>query len=194
MSKKYLTNEQLTLVIEGCIKNDRRAQEMLFGAYYDAMLTTSMAFLKDNDTAQEAVQEGFIKVFNSIHTYNNEKTKIGRWIKTIIINTCRDMLRAKKRNKTMLYGDEFIFKPIYDEVYDAEQDILNGVIYQYAIKAMDQLPPSYRKIFQLYMIEKYSHKEIAEQLEIHEGTSKSNLYKAKAKLKKILTRQFKLVY
>lgn len=194
MSRKYLTDEQLTLVIEGCIKNDRRAQEILFETYYEPMLVISINYLKDNDTAQEAVQEGFIKVFNNIHTYNNEKAKIRGWIKTIIKNTCRDMLRAKKRNKTMLYGDEFIFKPIYDEVYDAEQDILNGVIYQYAIKAMDQLSPSYRKIFQLYMIEEYSHKEIAEQLEIHEGTSKSNLFKAKAKLKKILTQQFKFAY
>ena len=194
MSRKYLTDEQLILVIDGCIENDRRAQEILFEMYYDTMLVTSISYLKDNDTAQEAVQEGFIKVFNSIHTYNNEKTKIGRWIKTIIINTCRDMLRAKKRNKTMLYGSEFIFKPIYDDAYDAEQDALNGVIYQYAIKAMDQLSPSYKKVFQLHMIEGYSHKETAEQLGIHEGTSKSNLFKAKAKLKKILTQQFKFAY
>jgi RNA polymerase sigma-70 factor (ECF subfamily) len=194
MSRKYLTDEQLILVIDGCIENDRRAQEMLFGAYYESMLATSIDYLKDYDTAQEAVQEGFIKVFNNIHTFTNEKTKIEGWIRMIIINTCRDMLRVKKRNKTMLYGDGFIFKSVCDETYDAEQDILDGVIYQYVIKAMDQLSPAYRKIFQLYMIEEYSHKEIAEQLEIHEGTSKSNLFKAKAKLKKILTQQFKFAY
>ena len=172
MSRKYLTDEQLILTIDGCIENDRRAQEILFGAYYEFMLATSIDYLKDYDTAQEAVQEGFIKVFNSIHKYNNEKTKIGGWIKTIIINTCRDILRVKKRNKTMLYGDEFIFNSVCDEVYDAEQEVLNSIIYQYAIKAIDQLSPAYKSVFQLYMIEKCSHKEVAEQLEISEGTSK----------------------
>jgi RNA polymerase sigma-70 factor (ECF subfamily) len=194
MSRKYLTDEQLTLVIEGCIENDRRAQEILFETYYEPMLTISIDYLKDYDTAQDAVQEGFIKIFNNIHTFNNEKTKIKGWIKKIIINTCCDILRAKKRNKTMLYGDEFTFKSICDETYDAEQDILNGVIHQYVIRAIDQLPPSYKNVVYLHIIEEYSHKETAEQLGIHEGTSKSNLFKAKAKLKKILTKQIKFAY
>jgi RNA polymerase sigma-70 factor (ECF subfamily) len=194
MSKKYLTDEQLTLVIEGCIENDRRAQEILFNTYYKPMLATVKYYLKDNDTAQEVVQEGFIKVFRSIHTFNNEGAKIGAWIRKIIINTCYEFLRIKKRNKLTLYGDEYIFEDLFDETYDAEQEMLNNVLYQHAIKEINQLSPAQKKVCHLHMIEKMQHKEIAEYLEISEGTSKSNLFKAKIKLKKILTKQIKFIY
>lgn len=153
--------------------------------YADAMYNICCRMLQDNVEAEDALQEAFIKVFDNINKYRNESS-IGSWIKQIVINTCLTILRKKKK----IQFDEF-----NEQIDVAENEIEedeNYTITTTAIKtAIVQLPTGYSIVFNLFMFENYTHKQIAETLNITESTAKTQLYKAKRKLKDILLQQHK---
>ena len=143
----------------------------------------ALRYTKDHDTAQEIVQNSFIKIYDKLYTFEKEGNFYS-WINRIVINTAIDAIRKSKKDP-FTFGDEYIFVEEGSENDDEELDISN---YQskMILEAVQELSPAYQAVINLYVIEDYAHKEISEMLGISEGTSKSNLSKAKANLQKIL--------
>jgi RNA polymerase sigma-70 factor (ECF subfamily) len=188
------TSGQLKELVDGCIAGKRRYQERFFKAYYGKMMAVCLRYVHDHDTAQEIVQEGFIKVFDKLATYNFTGSFEG-WMRRIFANLTIDYLRKVKREA---------FTEIHENTNTAENDEPSGIEMEelmdnFSLKAeramiaIGQLSPVYRTVFNLYVFENYSHKEIANLLNISEGTSKSNFFKAKANLRKILEKEFNLI-
>ena len=163
--------------LEKLKQRDVLACKQLYLQYADAMYNVCVRILQHQAEAEDALQESFIKIFNNIQQYRNESS-IGSWMKQIVTNTCLNILRKKK-----LVLDELV-----DDISENENERENE--HDYSIedikKAIEELPQGYRVVFNLFMFEEYTHKQIAEMLEISESTAKSQLFKAKRKLKEIL--------
>lgn len=182
--------EHLKVLIEGCLKNDRRSQEKLFKLYYGKMLGVCMRYSNDRDSAEEVLQEGFIKIFEKLERFDYKGSFEG-WIRRIMANTAIDHIRKSKKDPILSDNDED-FKLGSENPVVAKEDLeFVGIKAEIALDAVRNLSPAYRAVFNLYVMEEYTHKEIAEILNISEGTSKSNLSKAKLNLQKILKEKFK---
>lgn len=181
--------EKLERIINGCLANDRRAQEELFRLYYGKMLGVCMRYKSDRDSAEEILQEGFIKIFDKLDAFDYKGSFEG-WMRRIMANTAIDSIRKSKKDPMLTDNDEdFKLGSENPMVIQEELDLIE-LKADVALEAIESLSPAYRSVFNLYVMEDYSHKEIAEILGISEGTSKSNLSKAKANLQKILKEKF----
>ena len=163
-------------LIAGCRANRPEAQREVYDRYKDAMYTLAYRLTGDFDEANDVLQDAFIKVFKHIHSFREEST-LGAWIKTITVRTGYSKLRKKKVH----------FEDL-DQVPDNQ--VLDWGEYlqtDYLERAILGLPEGYRTVFTLVEIEGYGHKEIAKMLGISEGTSKSQLYYAKRRLREMLT-------
>lgn len=165
--------------LEKLKQKDVLACKQLYLQYADAMYNVCVRILQHQTEAEDALQEAFIKIFNNIEQYRNESS-IGSWMKQIVTNTCLNALRKKKVVLNEL--DENIEISENDDEDESENDFTTEEIKD----AIEELPQGYRVIFNLFMFENYAHKQIAEMLEISESTAKSQLFKAKRKLKEIL--------
>lgn len=183
------TKEDLQKIVDGCIKGKRKYQEQLFKLYYGKMMAVCMRYAKDQDEAQDMVQNGFIKIFNKLDVYNFEGSLEG-WIRRIMVNTAIDQIRKNKRDPFSIEDDNRVQNLEEDIPFSDEDDYDVKIKAETAIKAISALSPAYRTVFNLYVVEGFTHKEIAEYLGISEGTSKSNLAKAKQKLKDELSLKF----
>ena len=181
--------EHLKRIIGGCLQNDRRSQEELFKLYYGKMLGVCMRYSTDRDSAEEVLQEGFIKIFDKLDAFDYKGSFEG-WMRRIMANTAIDSIRKKKKNPILTDKDEDFKMGSEDPVVKREEIEFVGLKAELALKAINQLSPAYKSVFNLYVLEEYTHKEIAEILGISEGTSKSNLSKAKMNLQKILSEKF----
>ncbi|MFZ9029135.1 MAG: RNA polymerase sigma factor [Crocinitomicaceae bacterium] len=182
--------EHLKVLIEGCLKNDRRSQEELFKLYYGKMLGVCMRYSTDRDSAEEVLQEGFIKIFEKLERFDYKGSFEG-WIRRIMANTAIDHIRKSKKDPLLSDNDEDFKLGSEDPVVAKEETEFVGIKAEIALEAINDLSPAYRAVFNLYVMEEYTHKEIAEILNISEGTSKSNLSKAKLNLQRILKEKFK---
>lgn len=169
---KLSSSEQSLL--QGCLNNDRVKQKALYDRYKDAMYTITYRMLKDHDRACDAMQEGFVLVFGGLKSFKGQST-LGAWIKTIIVRTC---IRHLKK--------EFEFEPITEMHLSDNIHWDENLTGQELEKAIQLLPAGYRSVFLLVEVEGYTHKEVAKMLKIAEGTSKSQLYRAKLVLQKLL--------
>ena len=165
--------EELELVA-ACIRHERLAQKNLYEGYCTKMFTVAYRVLNDRDNASDALQEAFIEIFSNIHTFRGEST-LGAWIKTIVV---RKALRRLKNDTK--------YEPIETVINTEKYDWSDGFTAEYLNKAIFSLPDGARTIFTLIEIEGYSHKEVAKELNISEGTSKSQLYYSKQLLQKKL--------
>ena len=181
--------EKLKEIVEGCLQNNRRSQEALFQMFYGKMLAVCMRYMSDQDTAQEVLQEGFIKVFDKLEVFDFKGSFEG-WVRRIIVNTAIDSIRKAKRAPILKDNDDDFKMDASNEIEENEKIEMIELRAEKAVEAIQKLSPGYRTVFNLFVIEDYSHKEIAEMLGISEGTSKSNLSKAKKNLKQILTEEF----
>jgi RNA polymerase sigma-70 factor (ECF subfamily) len=174
-----------TDIIKGCLKNDRASQKALYEQFYSKMLGVCLRYSKSSDEAKDALHEGFMKVFDSLKNFKATGSFEG-WIRRIMVNTAIDHLRKNKQNYLIVstvYANEKASN-VADEISDDELALHIGK--EDILRAIQELTPAYRTVFNLYVIEEYTHKEIAEMLDISEGTSKSNLSKAKFNLRKNL--------
>jgi len=162
-------------IIKGCIEKDRKSQEELFKIFYGKALSSCMRYIRSKEQAEDVVQECFIKVFDKIHTYNPENSFDG-WIRRVFINLSLDFIRKKK----MVFVDELF--DVKEEVKTEDVSDYSNIPMENIIKALDFLPDAQRTVFNMYVVEGYKHKEIAEILDITEGTSKSNYSRAKKTL------------
>jgi RNA polymerase sigma factor (sigma-70 family) len=188
-----LEGEQLRELVEGCVSGRRKHQERFFKAYYGKMLAVCMRYIHDRDSAQEVVQEGFIKVFEKLATYDFTGSFDG-WMRRIFANMAIDVIRKNRREAFVEINETNTSDENESIGLELEEILENtGLKAEVALKAIDQLSPMYRTVFNMYVFENYSHKEIAEILNISEGTSKSNFFKAKANLKRALEEQFRQI-
>jgi len=181
--------EHLKRLISGCLKNDRRSQEELFKLYYGKMLGVCMRYSTDRDSAEEVLQEGFIKIFDKLGAFDYKGSFEG-WIRRIMANTAIDSIRKAKKNPLLSDNDDDFKVGAENPMIEKEEFEFVGLKAEIAMKAIQELSPAYKSVFSLYVLEEYTHKEIAEILGISEGTSKSNLSKAKLNLQKILKEKF----
>ena len=187
MSSADLDMEEL---IDGCKSGDRKSQQQIYKLFYGKMYGVCLRYTKNEDQAKDILQDGFIKVFNSIEKYNFQGSFEG-WVRRIVVNTAIDFFRKSKTDFVLL-GDEQAMED-FSEVVDDEEDEEGEYEFKASqvIEAMNELSPAYRTIFNLYLFENLTHKEIAEKLDISVGTSKSNFAKAKKNIKKILIKAYK---
>lgn len=175
--------EEINTIILDCVQNSRKAQEKLFKLFYGKMLYLCLRYHPDRDTAQEVVQEGFIKVFEKISTFDMQGS-IEAWMRRIMVNSSIDLIR--KNNKTSFVELNDNHKDAFSEVDSEEKELEFAENQSLALEAIQELSPGYRAVFNLYYVEDLTHREIALKLGISEGTSKSNLAKAKLKIKQII--------
>ena len=169
MKSEELSDDDL---IRGCRENNRKSQEMLYGRYARAMYNLCLIYESDRDNAKDILQEAFIKIFRNIESFDRKGSLKG-WMKKIITNTAIDNYR-KNHNEAQFIQIDNIVQPFSNE--ESVASILNT---KDIISQVNRLPNGARMIFQLYAIEGYSHKEIADLLNISEGTSKSQINRAK---------------
>jgi RNA polymerase sigma-70 factor (ECF subfamily) len=165
-------------LIEGCIKGDRKMQYELYERYAPKMYGVCLRYAANNEEAEDILQEGFIKVFKKIGSFRSEGSFEG-WIRRIFVNTAIEQFRKKTYLQPITEQEESTIEGKYLSVLDslAEKDI---------IELVQQLSPGYRTVFNMYVVEGYTHKQIAEALGISEGTSKSQLSRAKLILQELV--------
>ncbi|MGV6830722.1 MAG: RNA polymerase sigma factor [bacterium] len=162
------------LLVKKAKNKQRDAQRILFEVHAPKMLSVCRYYIKDLMTAEEVMLTGFLKVFQNIDSFNDKGSFEG-WIRRIMIRSCIDHLRKKKVFSIEL-NDEVVAD--ITESYDDHSDFDVAAVQM----LIDQLPEGYKVVFMMYAIEGYKHSEIAEELGITEGTSKSQLYKARKML------------
>lgn len=184
-----LENPDLKKLVEACIRGERKAQHAFFKAYYGKMMAVCLRYVKDRDSAQEIVQDGFIKVFDKLDLFDF-RGSIEGWMRRIFSNTAIDAIRKAKRNPFLSDQDNDFKTPAENAMEEKEDLEALQLKYEVAMDCIDRLSPAYRTVFNMYVFEEYSHKEIADILGISEGTSKSNLAKARMNLQKMLETKY----
>jgi RNA polymerase sigma factor (sigma-70 family) len=175
---KNISEEEL---VRRCIANERQYQELLYRKYADQMYSVCLSYNKNEDEACDILQDGFIKVFRKLEQFNFESSLKG-WIRRIIVNTALDHYRKQKRHEEKLESyTQLVVSPNVGNVLDK----INA---QELISLVNELPSRAAVVLKLYAIEGYGHKEIAKKLDITEGTSKSQLHRARALLKQLLSK------
>ncbi|MBP6516328.1 MAG: sigma-70 family RNA polymerase sigma factor [Chitinophagales bacterium] len=163
-------------IIAGCRAGDRKYQELLYQRFASKMFTVCMRYAAESNSAQDLLQEGFVKIFKNIDKFRGEGSFEG-WIRRIFVNTCLEFVR-KKANMYVVQDTETVKVEYHDE------NALQKLMKEDLMEMIQSLSTGYRTIFNLYVIEGYSHKEIAELLNVTEGTSKSQLARARYLLQK----------
>jgi len=181
--------EDVLKIVDGCSKGNRKYQQELYKALYGKMLSVCLRYSCDIDEAKDFLHDGFIKVFEKIINFKHTGSLEG-WIRRIIINNTIDTLR-KKNKMTMDYERQDVLEGMFDDSESTIEKIkFDNLEAEKIIELIQDLSPAYRTVFNLYIIEDYSHKEIAEMLNISIGTSKSNLAKAKEKLRYLYNKKY----
>jgi RNA polymerase sigma factor (sigma-70 family) len=171
-----LTLERVeTDFIAALARQERWAQQQLYQEHYSKMMGVCLRYASSRDEALDLLHEGFIKVFQHIQRYK-PGTSLQAWMRTIVVNTCIDYHRRQVRRRT---EDIETAYAAYDE---DTPDVLSNLTEKEILDAVQTLSPAYRAVFNLYVVEGYSHKEIGDALQITESTSRSNLVKARTKL------------
>jgi len=170
--------ESLYKLIKGCIDKDNKCQRAFYEHYYGFALKTVFRYIYRYDKATDVVNDGFVKIFNSLEKFqlgkeksDTEKILMG-WMKRILINTAIDELRKQQTMPEIGELPDYIWEEM-DRSQNADQKLL----YKELICEVKRLPPSYRNVFNMFVIDGFSHNEIAKTLGISEGTSKSALAK-----------------
>ena len=172
-------------IIEGCIKNNRKAQEALYRSYFSSMWAMCHRYTQDEDRLMSIVNDGFLRVFKKIHLYQFQGSLEG-WIRRIVYNALSDFFRKENRYLKFLILEERDRK--------ISPNVHNELNFDDVIQLVDRLPSTTKKVFTLYAIEGFTHKEIGEQLNISDGTSKWHLSEARKKLKEMIGMDLKEVY
>jgi RNA polymerase sigma factor (sigma-70 family) len=166
-------------LIKGCKEGQRKAQEGLYRNYYKTMMALCLRYTKNEADALDVLNRGFLKVFQQIHRYDPGVASPYTWIRTIVINSCLDFIKAKQRSEPWQEINEA------SEVHIAAE-VITKMKTTELLQLVRQLPPATQAVFNLYVVEGYQHKEIATLLTISEGTSKWHLSEARKSLQKMM--------
>jgi RNA polymerase sigma factor (sigma-70 family) len=177
--KAVMTEEA---ILRGCLSNDANAQRELYNRYSPKMLAVCYRFAHNREDAEDMLQEGFIKVFSQMHTFENRGAFEG-WVRRIVVHTCINIL---KKNKKFNESVDIIHAT---GVLVREESVPAIIQAKQVVECIRLLPLGYRTVLNLYAVEGYSHREISNMLDIEESTSRSQYTRAKAMLEDILIRK-----
>lgn len=164
-------------LIEGCIANDRRCQEMLYRKYFPAMLRMCMRYANDREEVLSIINDGFLRAYKKMHTFDFKGSFEG-WLRRLVFHSLSDHFRRKNN------GMHFFKLEDWDR--PGRSDALMHLFFEDLMQLVEALPPAPQQVFRLYAIEGLSHREIAERLGISEGTSKWHLSQARKILQRSL--------
>ncbi|MDZ4792667.1 MAG: RNA polymerase sigma factor [Bacteroidota bacterium] len=183
-----LSAEELTYHVEGCSLNKRESQKILYSSFYGYAMAICDRYANRQDDAVEILNDGFLKIFREIHHYKPAYTDVVSsfkgWLRKIMVYTAIDHFRKNHKHQLVTQLDNVVY-----QVQSFSEDAIDKLSYDEIIRAVQELSPGYRTVFNLFVIEEMSHEEVASQLGISVGTSKSNLSKARKQLQKILFKQ-----
>lgn len=163
-------------LIIGCKKEDRRSQKALVDTYAPYLFAISKRYMRDESEAKDIIQESFISIFKNIDNFRSEPYAFKAWMRQITVNTALQKIRKSYRTKEVMPETMIDDRNTTPEIYDKfnVDDIM---------KIINQLPDKYRQVFNMYVIDGYSHKEIAEEMGLKESSSRALLTRAKSKIK-----------
>lgn len=170
------------VILEGCLRNDSVAQRELYNTYSPKMLAVCFRYAHNREDAEDMLQEAFIKVFTQLRTFENRGSFEG-WIRRIVVHTCINTLKKNKK-----------FNESVDLIHAAsisirEETVPAVVQVKQIVDCIRSLPIGYRTVLNLYAVEGYSHREIAQLLDIEESTSRSQFTRAKGMLEELLIKK-----
>lgn len=166
-------------IIEGCKRNDRSLQEHLYKKYYSLFLKLCARYARDMHDAEQLLQDGFLKIFNHMHDYSGKGSFEG-WMRRIVVNTCLDYLKSKYlKNAMQLHFPNEIAD---SSAFSIGNNALDKIAMKDLLGIIQTLPPMSRTVFNLFVFEGYSHKEIGTLLDMSEGTSQWHVNNARKNL------------
>lgn len=171
-----MTEQQL---VEGCIREDRKCQEQLWKSYASKLLTVSLRYCQNREDAEDVLMEAFVKIFDNMSAFRGQSS-LETWMRRIVVNTSINKIRTRKFTESI--DSETLHIGYSDTAFDAMDA-------KALMKMLESLPVGYRMVFNLFAVEGYSHKEIAELLNIDEGTSRSQLAKARKSLQDMIEKK-----
>jgi len=183
-----LSAEELSLHIERCALNNRESQKKLYTSFYGYAMAVCDRYTNNQDDAIEILNDGFLKIFKEIYRYKPAYTDVVSsfkgWLRKIMVYTAIDHFRKNHKHQFTTDLDNGVV-----QVASHAEDALDRISYEEIIRSIQDLTPGYRTVFNLFIIEGFTHEEISDRLGISIGTSKSNLAKARRQLQKILYQQ-----
>ena len=187
-----LSADELSMHIRGCAQNLRESQKKIYNSFYGYAMAICDCYANNEEDAVEILNDGFLKIFKEIHHYSpayaNEINSFKGWLRKIMVYTSIDHFRKNQKHQVVGELDTSLFYAAADG-----ETGLDKISYDEIIRFIQNLSPAYRTVLTLFIIEGFTHEEIAEKLGISIGTSKSNLAKARKQLQKILFRQNKII-
>ena len=188
-----LSEQELEIHIRGCALNNRESQKKIYSSFYGYAMTICHRYANHEEDANEILNDGFLKVFVEIYrfkpAYTDTVNSFKGWLRKIMIYTAIDHFRKNNKHRMSVELNE-----TYIHVPSGEEDSLSKISYEEILAAIKFLTPGYRTVLNLFIIEGFSHEEIAKELGISVGTSKSNLAKARKQLQKILFQQNEIAH
>ncbi|WP_231576179.1 RNA polymerase sigma factor [Hymenobacter sp. DG25B] len=179
--------EQLPALLAGCRRMERASQRQLYTRFYSYALSICLRYAHHREAAMEVVNDGFMKLFRDIGRFDPGRYELQSsfqgWLKSIMIHTAIDYYRAQVKQQQQLALEEAAYARA-----DAAPTPLDNLAYEDLTALIQQLTPAYRTVFNLYVLDGFTHEEIARQLGISVGASKSNLSKARGHLREFLQR------
>ena len=183
-----LSADELTYHIGECALNKRESQKIIYSSFYGYAMAICDRYTNKHDDTIEILNDGFLKVFKEIHrfkpSYSDVVSSFKGWLRKIIVYTAIDHFRKYHKHQLVTQLDDVVY-----QIPSLNEDALEKIAYEEIIRAIQLLSPAYRTVFNLFVIDGLSHDEIAGELGISTGTSKSNLFKARLQLQKILLKQ-----
>lgn len=185
-------NEELKHLLDGCRKNSRSHEKLFFDWLKEFAANVCYRYASSKIEVQNLVCDGFVKVFKNLHLYNEDiygysEAAFKGWFKKVLINNCINYLN--KFHPKIEFSEANVL--LMAEISDESESVLDAMSYNEILETVMELPPAYKMVFNLFVIDGYTHEEIAGILGITEGTSKSNLFKAKHWLQKVLQKKMK---
>jgi RNA polymerase sigma factor (sigma-70 family) len=185
-------NEELKHLLDGCRKNSRSHEKLFFEWLKEFAANVCYRYASSKIEVQGLVCDGFVKAFKNLHLYNEDiygysEAAFKGWFKKVLINNCINYLN--KFHPKIEFSDANAL--LMADISDDSESVLDAMSYNEILETVMELPPAYRMVFNLFVIDGYTHEEVAGILGITEGTSKSNLFKAKHWLQKVLQKKMK---
>jgi RNA polymerase sigma-70 factor, ECF subfamily len=184
--KSRFNEDDLPAIIAACKQANAHAQRALFKMFFSYAKSICLRYSSNQEEAEEVMNDGFLKVFNNINKYDpNQPFKA--WLRTILVNTCIDYYRRREK-----YTYELDLERAENSPFD--ENVLDKIAADEILALVQKLPPSYRTVFMLHVVDGYNHREIADLLHINEGTSRSNFLKARVKLQEMIKLNYPHLY
>jgi RNA polymerase sigma factor (sigma-70 family) len=171
-----------TVLVAACLRSERWAQQKMYELHYGKLMAISMRYSNNKDDALDILHEGFIKIFGNLARYKSD-TSLLAWMRRIVVNSAIDYYRKEIRHRAEDLETAFT-------VQSNDADAISSCTEKEIMECIQQLPASYRTVFNLYAVEGFNHKEIADATGISESTARANLAKARQRLQQLLTQKY----